>query len=351
MAVAHPSVPEPLVRLGWDRAWADAAGAAACGAPGRVTRVDRGVATVLTADGPVRAASGADLLAAVAESSTAAPTVGDWVLVRSWPDDRTTLELVLPRRTTLVRASPGRRSDEQLLAANASVVAVTVALVPDPGQAKVERLLTLAAASGARPVLVVTKSDLVSDGFDVAAELAADAPDVRTLLVSARTGAGIDELRGEVGAGGTMALVGSSGVGKSSLVNAMVGAQALGTRAIRADGRGRHTTVRRELVALPGGGCVIDTPGLRGVGLVPGGDGVAATFADIEALAAGCRFDDCTHQVEPGCAIVAAIESGALPVRRLDAWQGLQRELAWRRRRADARPLGTASRSGRGWRR
>ena len=349
------------MRLGWDAGWdaawaaadlapavdAPAAGAPAADAPvldlpGRVTRIDRGLSSVLTAAGPVRVGLGGSLLDRVAAEPTEAPVAGDWVRLRQWADLRTTLEQVLPRRTTLVRATPSGGSHSQLLAANATVVAVVVGLVPDPGIAKIERLLSVAWGSGARPVLVLAKADLVRDAHELAVELGEQAPGVEVLVCSTATGAGIDAVRTLVGNAGTLALLGSSGAGKSSLVNALVGTTVLTERSIRADGRGRHTSVRRELVPLPGGGSVIDTPGLRGVGLAagtPAGDeGLARVFADVHALAEHCRFGDCRHDREPGCEVLAALGAGRLPPRRLDAWRRLQRELAWTARRASTRP-------------
>ncbi len=330
-------VPTDLAGIGWDDRWAGLAASSPGDAPGRVLQVDRGLATVLTATGPVRVGLGGGLLERVAADSVAGPATGDWVLLRTWADDRVTLERVLPRRTSVVRAGAGERSEGQVLVSNATVVAVVVAAVPDPAVAKVERLLALAWASAARPLLVLAKADLAPDAADVLAELAADAPGVEAVAASALTGQGVDRLRAAVGTTGTLALLGSSGAGKSSLANAVVGASVLRTRRIRADGRGRHTSVRRELVPLPGGGCVIDTPGLRGAGMVGTDAGVAAVFADVEELATVCRFDDCAHEDEPGCAVAAAVDSGALPLRRLEAWRRLQRELVWMARRSEAR--------------
>ena len=336
-----------LTRLGWDDGWqcawksALAAAGHDCAAldtPGRVIRVDRGLSSVLTATGAIRAGMGGELLERMGGDPVEGPVTGDWVGLRSWPDGRSTMATVLPRRTRLVRATPSRTSKNQLLAANATVVAVVLGLVPDPGIAKAERLLSVAWGSGARPLLVLAKADLVHDAPELAVEVGAQAPGVE-LVASTVTGAGIGALRAQVGRSGTLALLGPSGVGKSSLVNALVGASVLAERAIRADGRGRHTSVRRELVPLPGGGSVIDTPGLRGVGLSAGASerGMAGVFPDVVALAAGCRFGDCRHDGEPGCEVAAALGDGRLASQRLESWRRLQRELAWRARREAAR--------------
>jgi ribosome biogenesis GTPase len=185
---------------------------------------------------------------------------------------------------------------------------------------------------------VLTKADLVRDAEMVAEDVRSVAPGVEVLVCSTQTGAGIDALRATVAGHRTLAMLGASGHGKSSLTNAMMGSDVLVTKEIRADGKGRHTSVRRELVQLPGGGCIIDTPGLRTVGLQGGGvAGLAAAFPDVDELAKSCRFRDCTHEAEPGCAVVGAVDSGALAVRRLDSWRALQREMAWMAARADAR--------------
>jgi ribosome biogenesis GTPase len=313
--------------------WAAAADAAV----GRVVRVDRGVASVLTDDGPLRVTYGATLLGQIAADPTEAPCTGDWCVVREWPDHRSTLERVLPRRTAVVRATAGEQSHGQVLCANADLAVVVVALHPTPVLSKVERLLALAWESGAQPVVVLTKADLVADADLVAEDVADLAPGVEVVCASTVTGAGLDRLRELVDGRRTLALLGTSGHGKSSLTNALVGAEVLPTREIRPDGRGRHTSVRRELVVLPGGGAVIDTPGLRGIGLVDAGEGIARTFADVDDLAAECRFADCRHTTEPGCAVLAAIDEGQLPLRRFESWQRLQREAAWMAARKDAR--------------
>ena len=310
---------------------------------GRVVRVDRGLAEVLTEHGLLRAGYAGALLGEVARDPAATPTTGDWVVVRGWPDHRHTLERVLPRHSAVVRATAGKQSHDQVLCANADYVAAVVALHPDPVLARVERLLSLAWESLATPIVVLTKADLVQDAAFVAEDVACAAPGVEVVCTSTATGEGIDRLRDIVDGNRTLALIGASGHGKSSLVNALAGAEVLGTRAIRADGRGRHTSVRRELVLLPGGGAVIDTPGLRGVGVV-GAGGLSGAFADVTALASLCRFDDCAHGSEPGCAVRAALESGSLPLRRYESWVGLRREAESAAARKAARPRATRPR-------
>ncbi|MGH3384529.1 MAG: ribosome small subunit-dependent GTPase A [Nocardioidaceae bacterium] len=305
--------------------------------PARVQRVDRGLVTVLTEDGPLRVSLGADLLDQMAKDSTAGPCTGDWCLLRPWPDGPVTLESVLPRGPSIRRAEVGGSSREQVLAANVDVAAVVVGLIPEPVIGKLERMLALAWNSGAQPAMVLTKADLVPDAEQIAEDVRSAADGVPVIVVSSVTGQGIAQVRALAGADGTVALLGSSGSGKSSLVNALVGTEVLGTQRIRADGRGRHTSVRRELVLLPGGGAVIDTPGLRGVGLIDAEEGLASTFGDVEALVSQCRFRDCTHTSEPGCAVRAAVDDGTLPVRRLESWHKLREEMRVMAARQDAR--------------
>ena len=304
---------------------------------GRVTRVDRGLVSVLTEAGPHRVSLGARVLAGLAADPTEGPCTGDWCVLREWPDRRSTLEELLPRRTALLRAVAGEQSRGQLLCVNMDLAAVVVGLQPLPVLSRVERLVALAWESGAQPLVVLTKSDLVTDADDVAEDVAAAAPGVDVVVVSSVTGWGVEDLRDRLAGRRTLALVGASGHGKSSLTNALVGASVLATRELRADGRGRHTSVRRELVPLPGGGAVIDTPGLRGVGLIDTGSGLARTFADVEELAARCHFRDCAHAGEPGCAVARALADGELTHRRFESWLHLQRELRWIASRQDAR--------------
>lgn len=327
-----------LTELGWDDDWRELASSYPdADAAGRVTRVDKGLCTVVTEDGPVRATYGSALLDASAADSRLGPCTGDWCLVRHWPDGPVTVEAVLERRTSVVRAAASGASTGQVLVANVDVLVVVVALHPQPNLSRVERLVTLAWDSGARPVIVLTKSDLVQDGAMFAEDVRAAAPGVEVIVCSTVTGRGIEEVRGLVAGNLTAGLLGASGHGKSSLINALVGAEVLTTKQIRDDGKGRHTSVRRELVALPGGGAVIDTPGLRGVGLLEAEEGLASTFPDIESLVERCRFNDCSHELEPGCAVRAAIDDGTLSERRLASWFRLRRELVWMASRTDAR--------------
>jgi ribosome biogenesis GTPase len=246
----------------------------------------------------------------------------------------------------VTRRTPGTNAGEQVLAANVDLVVVVVAPGRDANPRRVERLLALAWESGGQPVVVLGRADLCPEwGTDVASELAglaAVAPGVQVLALSCYTGEGVDEIAAMLAPGRTAVLLGSSGVGKSTLVNRLAGRDLLATGEIRDDGKGRHTTTTRQLVVLAQGGLIIDTPGLRELGLWTSTAGTAAAFDDVEALAAECRFDDCRHRTEPGCAVLEALEDGRLPADRFAAWVKLQRELAWAAQRAD--PLAAANR-------
>jgi ribosome biogenesis GTPase len=306
--------------------------------PARVSRVDRGGADLLGVDGIVRASFGRDVLSAMAVDRTTAPTVGDWAAIRRWPDDRMTIEAILPRRTLVLRDSAGTTSNAQALAANVDLVVVVEHLDPEPEIGRIERLLVLAWGSGAQPLVVLTKADLVPDPEGMRAEVAAATPGVPVLAVDATGVDGIDDVRAHLAPGRTLVLLGPSGAGKSTLTNSLVGATVMATRGTRrADGKGRHTTTHRELVVLPSGGVVLDTPGLRSVGLVADEEAVATAFPDVEELAEHCRFRDCAHDTEPGCAVLAAVADGELDERRLVSWRKLGREAAFQARRTDAR--------------
>jgi ribosome biogenesis GTPase len=328
-----------LASLGWDASFAAAyPRRGADHRPGRVVRVDRGVCTVLCADETVRASLAGAILSAALRDPANLPCAGDWVVVRSWPDRRVTVEAVLPRRTAVVRRTADKDASGQVLAANLDVAAVVEPMHPAPDVSRIERLLALAWESGAQPLVVLTKCDLAADPAAVAAQIAEVAPDVEVLPVSAQRGDGLDALRPLVAAGRTLALLGPSGSGKSTLVNALAGATVMTTQAIRrVDGKGRHTTTYRALIPIPGGGAVLDSPGIRAVGLLDAADGLDRTFADVAELATACRFADCSHNGEPACAVRAALESGELAPRRWESWQKLQREVAFETGRRDAR--------------
>ena len=329
IALTHPPTHTALASLGWDAFYSNEFEPYAESAvPGRVVRVDRGAVDVLTADNPLR----------VTTDNHGEPlAVGDWVALTATDDRRWTVEAVLARKGAIRRAVVTGESQSQVVAANVDVVLVAVPAIPEPRIGMVERMVALAWDSGATPVVVLTKADLIDDPETIAADLAASAPGVDVVAVSATTEGGLAALDPYVSTGRTLCLLGRSGAGKSTLVNALLGADYMATHEIRADGKGRHTTTHRELVVLPTGGCLVDTPGLKGVGLWLGEDGLDRAFADIEQLARSCRFSDCRHESEPGCAILDAIGAGQLPERRLDSWRKLQREAIWMAARTDAR--------------
>ena len=329
-----------LTPLGWDENWAAASAAHPHTIPARVCRADRDSCDVYapTAEGltTVTAAWGGALQRAHRADPTVAPVTGDWVVTTAPTPDRVVVDTVLPRRSAVVRAQVDGSSRGQVLAANADVAAVVEGLFPDPDPGRIERLLALAWSSGARPVVVLTKADLVGDPLAIADDVARIAPGADVITTSATDGSGLAELRSWLAEGATIALLGASGVGKSTLLNALTGGELMRTRALRADGKGRHTTVTRELHLIPGGGAILDTPGMRTIGLAGTGS-LDDVFPEVEDLAASCRFADCEHRTEPGCAVVAAIAAGDLPERRLASYRKLVREAQHQAARSDAR--------------
>lgn len=323
-----------LTSLGWDdalaAAFAETAGDSPFAlVPGRVGRVDRGRVTVHTADGPLVAMVRLPAGSLLEEQ----PTTGDWVGLERRTDGDV-VRSVLPRRSAIVRRVAGERSDAQVLAANLDHVLVAVPFETRLKLSAIERYLVIAWESGAQPLVVLTKADLAYDPDAALAEVEAAAPGVTVLVASAETGEGIDVVAAAI-ARGTTALVGQSGAGKSTLVNVLAERDVQAVSDTRQDGKGRHTTTARELVPLAGGGVLVDTPGLRSIGLHEDGEGVARAFPDVEELIAACRFNDCAHESEPGCAVREALADGRLDQRRWVSWQKLRREAEWTAVRAD----------------
>lgn len=267
------------------------------------------------------------------------PSVGDWVVIRKRPDEnRAAIVAVLPRRSWFSRRMAGNVTDEQVVAANVDVVFIVMALDADFSLRRLERYLLLARESGASPVVLLTKPDQCSDVPGRAAETAALAGGLPVHVVSPKLNQGLEHVSAYLSPGRTGALLGSSGVGKSTIINRLVGRDVQKTRDIRvSDSKGRHTTSHRELVFLPNGGFIIDTPGMRELQLWDVGEAVRETFDEIEALAADCRFTDCQHRNEPRCAVKTAVAEGRLPPARLQSYLKLQDELSFLARQKDER--------------
>jgi ribosome biogenesis GTPase len=306
--------------------------------PGRVVRQERGLLTVQTSERAVLARAAGRLLHH-ASGAEALPTIGDWVaLPPPSGDGEALLHAVLPRRSVLMRREAGSEHEGQLIAANLDVVFLVAGLDGNFNPRRIERALTLAWSSGAMPVVVLSKADLCPDVSERILEVEALAPGVPVLALSAQQGMGLEELLAQLPAGKTGALLGSSGVGKSTLVNRLLEEARLATQPVRPeDDKGRHTTTHRQLFVLPHGGLLIDGPGMRELGLW--GDeeeGLSQAFSDVLALAEGCRFSDCSHQREPGCTVRAAVETGELSPERLQSFEKLLREQAYQARQTSS---------------
>jgi len=326
-----------ITQYGWTDLLAEvfAPHAAAGHTPARVIAQHRDGYLVVTNEGELRANLSGRLHHEAQEADP--PSVGDWVALALNPaDGAAVIEAVLPRRTVLPRRAADSLGKLQVIAANIDVVFVVSSMNADLNPRRIERYLAAAWQSGARPVVVLTKSDLSDDPEGEAADIVALADGAPVLRVSAREGLGLEALLAQVAPGEVCVLIGSSGVGKSTLVNAFLGEARMTTQAIReADDQGRHTTSSRQLVLLPGGALLLDTPGIREVGLIDVDEGMSEAFDDIERLALDCRFNDCGHSHEPGCAIQAALGSGALDPGRWANFQKLGAELAAVEQKAD----------------
>jgi len=288
--------------------------------PARIAAQHRGEFVLFAEEGEVRARAAGRLFYAH-EVGGQMPAVGDWVAVTP----PSTIASILPRRSAFIRKNAGQDSTEQVLAANVDAAFLLAGLDDDFSLRRLERYITIAWESGAQPIVVLTKADLSLDVAEAVLAVETVAIGVPVHPISNVTGDGLTALEPYLQAGCTVVLLGSSGVGKSTLLNRLAGAEVMATREVAADGTGRHTTTHRELVQLPGGGMVIDTPGLRELQFWEGD--LTAAFEDIEALALECKFRNCAHMNEPGCAVLGAVDNGTLELDRLRSWRKLQREL------------------------
>ena len=325
------TVPDPLAalrRLGWRGPDLEPFALGPGERPARVARLDRGRCTLLAAD---------ELLHAPLDPTGEPPAVGDWAVIRTLAPGVARLARLLPRRSAFVRHAAGDVTEGQVAAANVDVAFVVAALDTPLNLRRLERYLALAWQSGATPAVLLTKADRASDPEAARLEAERVTLGVPVHLVSAVTGQGLDDVHAALAGDRTAVLLGMSGAGKSTLANALAGAPLMDVQDVRIDGQGRHTTTHRELLVLPRGGVLIDTPGMRTMLLWEADEGISHVFADIEELAATCRFRDCAHQGEPGCAVEAAVAGGAVDADRLRSWRKLGRELEMLARRQDGR--------------
>lgn len=320
-----------LESYGWDEFFAAAfkPHARAGLVPGRVLLQHNRIYMLQTEAGET-AAEIAGRLKFRAAGSEDLPAVGDWVAARVVERERkVVIEDILPRRSKFSRKAAGRETEEQVVAANVDTLFLVMGLDNDFNLRRVERYLIMAHESGARPVVVLNKADVAEDAEEKIREVERVALDAPVYLLSAKQGRGLEQLAPYTGPGRTVSLVGSSGVGKSTIINRLIGRDQQKTGDVRAsDDRGRHTTTHRELLMLPTGGLIIDTPGMRELQLLVSDRGLQETFEDIEALAAECRFTNCRHQSEPGCRVRDALASGEIDAERYANYRKMQQEMA-----------------------
>jgi ribosome biogenesis GTPase len=341
--------PALLAAYGWDDGFATqfAGIAPADAVPGRVLVEYRRIYDAVTPHGELQAVPSGRLRQAT--TGEAGPAVGDWVVARLAPDGtRAVIEAIVPRRSAFVRKSPDRDRAPQVIAANVDTVFIVDALDRPPNPRRLERYLVLAWESGARPVIALSKADQCADVAGAVATVAAVATGVPVLAYSIVSGDGLAAFDRYLEPARTLALIGPSGVGKSTLVNHFAGEAVQAVGAVRqSDRKGRHTTVRRQLLRTPSGALVVDTPGMRELQLWDAADGLTRTFTDVEELAAECYFADCQHRTEPECVVLAAVEAGTLAPERLESYHKLHRELAATEARRDPRARSQATRQAR----
>ena len=324
-----------LTKLGWNAARDEqfAPHLAKGLVPARVAVEDKHFYRVWTADAELSAQVTGKFIHESRRDHSVLPKVGDWVAVKLLPnEEKATIHAILPRRTRITRKMTGRDTAEQILATNVETVFLVTAADASYNAARLERMLVMAHDSGARPVVILNKIDLCDDLDAKLAEATRVAGNAQVLAACALTGRGVKKLAALIKPGDTVVFIGTSGVGKSSLINRLYGEEIAPTLEVReSDAKGRHATSWREMIFLPQGGVVIDTPGMREFHIWAAGEGAKETFPEIEALAAGCHFRDCTHTKEKNCAVLAALAAGTLPRERHDSFVKLQLEISYLR--------------------